>query len=234
MVIPGETPFYSRTSAAEAGPTAVTRILIVDDDVALRRSLPHILTQDDRVFDLCGTVAEAIALLNDKVYDLILLDYRLPDATGLSVLDWLSDANREEAVIMISGEDAIDAAIGALRRGADDFVRKPYHVAQLQRVVQGALHKTALERANKSMGDKLKASERLHRYLVESSPDLIFTLDAQARFSYLNPRIEGLLGFPRNQLLKRSFLSLVMPEDLDRIQNLLRVQQDAPTASFSV
>lgn len=234
MVIPGEAPFYSQASAVDSGPTAVTRILIVDDDVALRRSLPHILTQEGRVFDLCGTVSEAIALLTTKIYDLILLDYRLPDATGLSVLDWLSDANREEAVIMISGEDAIDAAIGALRGGADDFVRKPYHVAQLQRVVQGALHKTALERANKSMGDKLKASERLHRYLVESSPDLIFTLDAQARFSYLNPRTEGLLGFQRNQLLKRSFLSLVMPEDLDRIQNLLRAQQDAPAASFSV
>lgn len=234
MVIPGETPFYNQTSLSDAGSPASTRILIVDDDVALRRSLPHILTQEDRVFELCGSVSEAIALLVDKSFDLILLDYRLPDATGLSLLDWLSDANREEAVIMISGEDAIDAAIGALRRGADDFVRKPYHVAQLQRAVQGALHKTALERANRSMGDKLRASERLHRYLVESSPDLIFTLDAEGRFSYLNPRIEDLLGLQRNQLLKRSLLSLVMPEDFDRIQSLLRTQQSAPTASFSV
>lgn len=234
MVIPGEAPFYGQSSEVASDPEDMTRILVVDDDVALRRSLPHILAQGDRRFELCGSVSEAIAILEHATFDLILLDYRLPDGTGLTVLDWLSNASREEAVIMISGEDAIDAAIGALRRGADDFVRKPYHVAQLQRAVQGALHKTALERTNKVMGDKLRASERLHRYLVESSPDLIFTIDAQARFSYLNPRIEGLLGYQRNQLLKRPFLSLVMPEDLDRIQSLLKAQLESPASSFSV
>ncbi len=234
MVIPGEAPFYSQLSEPVSDTGAVARILVVDDDAALRRSLPHVLAQEGRSFELCGSVAEAIALLEREGFDLILLDYRLPDGTGLAVLDWLSNAGREESIIVISGEDAIDAAVGALRRGADDFVRKPYHVAQLQRAVQSTLHKSALERANKVMGDKLRASERLHRYLVESSPDLIFTLDAQARFSYLNPRIEGLLGYQRNQLLKRPFLSLVMPEDLDRIQSLLKAQHENPAASFSV
>lgn len=234
MVILGEEPFSRQQADMEPNPETVSRILVVDDDAALRRSVPHILVQDGRSFDLCGSVAEAIELLTDKRYDLILLDYRLPDGTGLAVLDWLGSADREEAVIMISGEDAIDAAIGALRRGADDFVRKPYHVAQLQRAVQSALHKTALERANRAMSGRLRASERLHRYLVESSPDLIFTLDADGRFSYLNPRIEGLLGYERRQLIRRPFLSLILPEDLERVQNLLQVQQSARTPGFSI
>lgn len=234
MVIPGEEPFYRQQTDTEPSPESISRILVVDDDAALRRSVPHILVQEGRSFDLCGSVAEAIALLSEQRYDLILLDYRLPDGTGLMVLDWLGSADREEAVIMISGEDAIDAAIGALRRGADDFVRKPYHVAQLQRAVQSALHKTALERANRAMSDKLRASERLHRYLVESSPDMIFTLDAQGRFSYINPRIEGLLGYERRQLLRRSFISLVMPEDLERVQGLLQNQPNARSAGFNL
>ena len=119
-------------------------------------------------------------------------------------------------MIIISGEDAIDAAIGALRRGADDYVRKPYHVAQLQRAVDSALHKAALEKANRAMSQRLKASERLHRYLVESSPDLIFTLDAEGRFSYINPRVKALLGYERNSLMRRPFTTLVMPEDVER------------------
>ncbi|HRQ56226.1 MAG TPA: EAL domain-containing protein [Azoarcus taiwanensis] len=233
MVIPGEKPFYQPQTDTEPNPETISRILVVDDDVALRRSVPHILVQEGRSFDLCGSVAEAIEFLSGKPYDLILLDYRLPDGTGLAVLDWLGSADREEAVIMISGEDAIDAAIGALRRGADDFVRKPYHVAQLQRAVQSALHKTALERANRVMSEKLRASERLHRYLVESSPDLIFTLDAEGRFSYINPRIEDLLGHERRQLIRRPFVSLIMPEDVERVHNLLKTQQSGRTPGFS-
>ncbi len=233
MVIPGEKPFYRQQIDTEPNPETISRILVVDDDVALRRSVPHILLQEGRSFDLCGSVTKAIEFLTSQRYDLILLDYRLPDGTGLAVLDWLGSAGREEAVIMISGEDAIDAAIGALRRGADDFVRKPYHVAQLQRAVQSALHKTALERTNRVMSEKLRASERLHRYLVESSPDLIFTLDADGRFSYINPRIESLLGYERRRLMRRPFASLVLPEDLERVHELLQTQQNAHTQGFS-
>ena len=232
MVIPGEQPFYGSPSDLQTK-SEPSRILVVDDDAPLRRALPLLLAQDGRRFDDCASVAEAIALLSRTQYDLILLDYRLPDGTGLAVLDWLASRQREEAVVMISGEDAIDAAIGALRRGADDFIRKPYHVAQLQRTVQSALHKTALERANREMSQRLRASERLHRYLVESSPDLIFTLDADGVFSYLNPRVEDLLGVERNRLLNQPFLSVVMPEDADRAQRLLGTPESLAPGTFT-
>ena len=232
MVIAGEQPFYDSPSDLQSEPDA-SRILIVDDDGPLRRALPQLLAQDGRSFDDCASVAEATTRLAATQYDLILLDYRLPDGTGLAVLDWLASRRREEAVIMISGEDAIDAAIAALRRGADDFVRKPYHVAQLQRAVQGALHKTSLERANRAMSRRLRASERLHRYLVESSPDLIFTLDADGLFSYLNPRVVDLLGIERNRLLKRPFLSVVMPEDVDRAKRLLSAPEKLAAGGFT-
>jgi diguanylate cyclase (GGDEF)-like protein/PAS domain S-box-containing protein len=234
MVIPSEAPFSGQVFEPPAEAEAQARILIVDDDATLRRTLVHALAAKGRHFDQCGSAGEALALLGVSAYDLILLDYRLPDATGLAVLDWLADKNRNESIIMISGEDSVDAAIGALRGGADDFVRKPYHVAQLQRAVQSALHKRSLERVNRAMSERLRASERLHRYLVESSPDLIFTLDSESRFSYLNPRIEDLLGHPRNELLRQPFSSLVMEEDRERVEGLLQAQKNHPTASFHV
>ncbi|AUN93932.1 putative bifunctional diguanylate cyclase/phosphodiesterase [Pseudazoarcus pumilus] len=233
MVIPGEVFFHNQLAETPAD-AQTARILIVDDDVSLRRTLPHILAAPHREFDTADCVHAAIAQLEAGIFDLIVLDYRLPDATGLAVLDWLSEHERDEAVIMISGEDAIDAVIGALRRGADDYVRKPYHVAQLQRAVQNALHKRMLERANRAMGERLRASERLHRFLVESSPDLIFTLDAQGRFNYVNPRIEELLGFRRNHLLNQPFASLVLPEDSDRIASVLQAQHTRPDTSFTL
>ena len=234
MVIPGDAFFQNQLSGSQAGAETTARILIVDDDAALRRTLSQVLAAPGRSFDLACNVAEALQQLNRSRYDLVVIDYRLPDGTGLAVLDWLSEHQREESAVMISGEDAIDAVIGALRRGADDFVRKPYHVAQLQRAVQNALHKTMLERANRAMSERLRASERLHRFLVEHSPDLIFTLDPQGRFSYVNPRIEELLGFQRNHLLNQPFASLVVGEDADRIVGMLEAQHERPDAGFTL
>jgi diguanylate cyclase (GGDEF)-like protein/PAS domain S-box-containing protein len=234
MVIPGDAFFQNQLSGSQAGAETTARILIVDDDAALRRTLSQVLAAPGRSFDLACNVAEALQHLNRSSYDLVVIDYRLPDGTGLAVLDWLSEHQREEAAVMISGEDAIDAVIGALRRGADDFVRKPYHVAQLQRAVQNALHKTMLERANRAMSERLRASERLHRFLVEHSPDLIFTLDPQGHFSYVNPRIEELLGFQRNHLLSQPFASLVVGEDAERIASVLEAQRERPDAGFTL
>ena len=232
MSIPGDKPFQPPQSPQPVAPRF--RILIVDDDPALRRTFPHVLAQPGRSFDEAASIGEAIARLEQQHYDLVLLDYRLPDASGLAVLDWLVERRRDEAVIIISGEDAIDAAISALRRGADNYVRKPYHVAQLQRAVDGALHKGALEKTNRAMGLRLKASERLHRYLVESSPDLIFTLDAEGRFSYISPRISSLLGFERKALLRRPFTTLIMPEDIDRACSLLAQSSTSLTENFNL
>ena len=232
MSIPGDKPFQPPQSPLPVEPSF--RILIVDDDPALRRTFPHVLAQPGRSFDEAASIGEAIARLEQQHYDLVLLDYRLPDASGLAVLDWLVERRRDEAVIIISGEDAIDAAISALRRGADNYVRKPYHVAQLQRAVDGALHKGALEKTNRAMGLRLKASERLHRYLVESSPDLIFTLDAEGRFSYISPRVSSLLGFERKALLRRPFTTLIMPEDIDRACSLLAQSSTSLTENFNL
>ena len=232
MSIPGDKPFQPPQSPLPVEPSF--RILIVDDDPALRRTFPHVLAQPGRSFDEAASIGETIARLEQQHYDLVLLDYRLPDASGLAVLDWLVERRRDEAVIIISGEDAIDAAISALRRGADNYVRKPYHVAQLQRAVDGALHKGALEKTNRAMSQRLKTSERLHRYLVESSPDLIFTLDAEGRFSYISPRISSLLGFERKALLRRPFTTLIMPEDIDRACSLLAQSSTSLTENFNL
>ena len=234
MVIPGEQPFNAMSGSPPAHQEPAVRILIVDDDASLRATFTQVLAKPGRNFDACGTVADGIESLSSRAYDLILLDNRLPDGTGLAVLDWLVEHSREEVVIIISGENDVDSVIGALRRGADDYVRKPYHIAQLQRAVESALHKAALEKVNRAMEQRLKASERLHRYLVESSPDLIFTLDAEGRFSYINPRVKQLLGFERGTLIRRPFTTLVMPEDVDRICSLLSLPSTMPGESFNV
>lgn len=131
---------------------------------------------------------------------LILLDYRLPDANGLALLDWLTEHQRDEAVIIISGEDAIDRdrrpAPRCRRLRAQALPRRAVAARGRGRPAQGIAGKgqQADEPAPQGVGAR-------HRYLVESSPDLIFTLDSAEYFTYLNPRVKALLGYDRSALM---------------------------------
>ncbi len=216
MVIPWEGPFFPPEANRRSTAESLVRILVVDDEPSLTRSIGALLQSNDRLIEDCGSVAETLARLNTSSFDLLILDYRLPDATGLAVLDWLLSHNRRESVIMISGEQSMEAAIGALRRNADDFLLKPYNADQLRRAVSSALLKRQLERTNRLVQQRLQSSEQMHRYLVENSLDLIYTLDADGRFNYLNLRIESLLGHRRNALIGKHFSEIVHPEDLER------------------
>ena len=126
MVIPWEGPFFPTDEGRRNAAETLTRILVVDDEPSLTRSVAALLQSKDRLIEDCGSVAETLARLNTRSYDLLIIDYRLPDASGLAVLDWLLSHERRESAIMISGEESMDAAIGALRRSADDFLLKPF------------------------------------------------------------------------------------------------------------
>ena len=193
-----------------------------------------LLQADDRLIEECGTVAEALARLNAAAYDLIVLDYRLPDASGLAVMDWLLSHDRRESVIMISAEQSVEAAVGALRRGAADFLVKPYSAEQLRRSVAKTLAKRQTERSRRQTRQRLESSEQMHRYLVENSLDLIYTLDADGRFSYLNQRIESLLGHPRSALLGKHFSEIVYPEDLERARFSFNERRTGPRATSNL
>ncbi|HMV17521.1 MAG TPA: EAL domain-containing protein [Zoogloea sp.] len=234
MVIPGERPFFPPETGNRGAPDPLIRILVVDDQPSLRRSVVALLQGDDRLIEDCGSVAETLVRLGAASYDLIILDYRLPDATGLAVMNWLSSHHRNESVIVISGEDSMEAAIAALRRGAQDFLRKPYDPDQLRRAVQSVLGKRQQERSHRLTLQRLQSSEHMHRYLVESSPDLIFTTTPDGRFNYINPRIESLLGYRRNSLIGQHFSEIVHPEDLERTRQTFHERRTGQRAAANV
>ncbi len=234
MVIPWEGASFPTEANRRTSAESLTRILVVDDEPSLRRSVGALLQGSDRLIEDCGSVAETLARLNTRSYDLLILDFRLPDASGLAVMDWLLSNDRRESVIMISGEQSMEAAIGALRRGADDFLIKPYGADQIRRAVTGALVKRQSERTHRLSQQRLQSSEQMHRYMVENSLDLIYTLDAEGRFNYLNLRIESLLGHPRNALIGKHFSEIVHPEDLERARYAFNERRTGPRATINI
>lgn len=191
------------------------RILIVDDEPRMLSSLRLLLEAEERDILECGTGSDALAILKSQEIDLVLLDINLPDISGLEVMEWIAGNNIPTSVIIVSGDTDIDSAIRALRSGVVAFVRKPLGLDEVAAMVENTLKQRQLERSHVLMTGQLEQSERLHRFLVESSPDLIYTLDTEGRFIFINSRVESLLGYTREELIGRYYTVIVHAEDLE-------------------
>ena len=107
------------------------KILIIEDEPSLREIMQHYLEKERYVIETAGTVSDAIRKVSDYDYDCILLDIMLPDGDGLSVLQQLKEMRKQENVIIISAKDSLDDKITGLNLGADDYLAKPFHLAEL-------------------------------------------------------------------------------------------------------
>ena len=230
----GAMPKSSASSGAnqsEALPVQVKthRLLVVDDDAGFRESLCFLLKRKGYPAPLaCAGGRESIKLLMEMPFDLVLLDLLLPDVSGLEVLGMLRQASLDVAVVVISGDSTIDSAIGALRLGADDYVRKPYVSEMLLHTIENVLRRRELEKSQRQLAAELERSERKYHFLVDASPDLIFTLDEQFNFSFVSKRVASQSGCGVDDLLRKPFLSIVHQEDLERTRYTLeRVSQGA-------
>lgn len=192
------------------------QLLIVDDEPLICSGLRSHLAGEGRTILECGTGAAAIALLKKHEIELVLLDISLPDISGLEILEWIRVNQMSISVILVTGDDCIDSAIKALRHGAAEFVRKPFEVEDIRHKVNSVLHHRQLERNSVLMAARLEQSERLHRFMVESSPDIIYTLDRSGCFTFVNGRIETLLGYSRDELIGCPYFTIVHDEDRDR------------------
>ena len=191
------------------------RILIVDDEQRLRSSIGLLLKGKEREIIECSTGKEAISILQSQDIALALLDVNLPDISGLDVMEWITKHKKSTSVIIVSADTSIDYAITALRNGALEFVRKQSEMDDLQHKVENILHRRRLERRHALMTARLEQSERLHRFLVENSPDLIYTLDQHGCFMFINGRIEALLGYDRDELIGCPYSTIVHDEDVE-------------------
>jgi diguanylate cyclase (GGDEF)-like protein/PAS domain S-box-containing protein len=224
----------SGESAGHADTEDLPRLLLVDDEPRLLSSLHELLR--DRGFHLttASSGSEAIAHLSRFRFDLVLLDLRLPDIGGHEIMDFMNERALGSDVIVMSGEVGIEAAIGALKRGAYDYLRKPYSREELLKTVGNALEQRRLASANARIANQLENSEKMYRYLVDSSPDIIYTLNHEGRFTFVNDRAYQLLGFSRDELIGKHYSILVHDEDLERARYVFNERRVDERASRNV
>ena len=128
------------------------KILIIEDDDSLREIISRALLDEGYIVETAANYSDA----NDKIagysYDCILLDIMLPDGNGLRLLEHIKSLKKRDHVIIISARDSLDDKVTGLDLGADDYLAKPFYMAELS-----ARIKSILRRSANADGNKLKA-----------------------------------------------------------------------------
>lgn len=107
------------------------KILLVEDNRELGDLVEKALTAERYVVERATDYHTACSKVGDYDYDCILLDLMLPDGNGLDVLRRVKELDKSDSVIIISAKDAIDDKVAGLTLGADDYLAKPFHIAEL-------------------------------------------------------------------------------------------------------
>lgn len=117
------------------------KILIVEDEPALRELIQSSLEKERYVVETAGDFKTAERKIEDYDYDCILLDIMLPDGNGLTLLEQLKKAHKRENVIIISAKDSLEDKVAGLELGADDYLPKPFHLAELNARIRSVIRR---------------------------------------------------------------------------------------------
>ena len=124
------------------------KILIVEDEREMVKSIVQYLRQESYVCEVAYTAKEAEEKILIHDYDCILLDITLPDGNGLAILEKLKKAGNMDGVIIISAKNSIDDKIKGLNLGADDYLPKPFHLAELGARVSAVIRRKRFDGNN--------------------------------------------------------------------------------------
>lgn len=222
---------------AEAASTVArpTSVLVVDDQPRMRESLGALLGSRGYEVELADSGAAALERLEcAPIPDLILLDMVMPGTSGLEVIAALAARELDTRIVVLSGEPSFDHVKRALTEGACDFLRKPFEAEELFSTLARVERALDFERRARFAEIRLTESERLHRFMIDHAPDMVYLLDPEGCFTFVNDRVAVLLGWSREALIGRHYASIVDEQDLDLAHFVINERRTGDRASRDV
>ena len=195
-----EVAVLSRQPAAGAGTGSV---LIIDDEAAIRESLETLLEFEGYTVASAETGEEGLTRLAETPFDLVLLDFSLPDRNGLEVLAEIRSRDPQLAVIMITAYGTVDNAVRAMQSGATNFIQKPWDNEKLLADVRAAVARSRAEVENEQLKRALKERYNFSEIVGKSEAMLrIFDLVGQVASSRSTVLIQGESGTGKELIAK--------------------------------
>ncbi len=146
------------------------KVLIIEDDASLREIVKRALLEEHYIVELAEDYRTAIQKINDYSYDCILLDIMLPDGSGMDVLKQLKKKGKKESVIILSAKDSIDDKVLGLEIGADDYLSKPFHLAELKARIRSVIRRNQQGGEMSIQVGNTKIIPQSHQVFVEEQP----------------------------------------------------------------
>ncbi len=185
-------------------------ILLIEDDKLLADQIVKLLKKERYDCDVCYTISDATLAYEENNYQLLLVDWNLPDGSGLSMLHKIRQAGDKIAVIMLSGRESIQERVEALDGGADDYLCKPYSNIELLARVRALLRREGSQKTSQLQIDDVKIDLSKREVLVKG---------VKIELTYKEFELLEVLALHKNQVLSRYQLSDLLTKDFDSIKS---------------
>ena len=189
------------------------KVLIVDDERAIRNSLKEILGDEGYSVDTAEDGATALEMSAKEKYDVIFCDIKMPNMDGIEVLDTMIKNGIDAAIVMISGHGDISTAVECIKKGAFDFVEKPLDLNRVLITIKNASDRVHLTTQNKALRKKVYGADMIG----ESAPmrriremiEKVAPTDARVLITGPNGSGKELVARNLHQLSKRSAMPMI-------------------------
>jgi len=183
-------------------------ILLVEDDQLLADQISMLLKKERYECDVCHSIADATLAYEQNSYQLLLVDWNLPDGSGLLMLEKIRQRGDDIAVIMLSGRESVEERVEALDGGADDYLCKPYSNIELLARVRALLRREGAQRSSVLQIDDVIVDLGKREVSVENVPIEL----TNKEFELLE-----ILVLHKNKVLSRFQLTELICKDFDSL-----------------
>lgn len=186
------------------------KILVIDDEKVIREGCREVLTPEGFEVIQADNGDLGLKMIEESHFDIILLDLMMPGLSGFDVLSHVKSLHPDTSIIVITGYATIENSIEAMKKGAFDFIPKPFSPEQLRVVVGKAIEHTG------ALKDIANEKSRM-RVLINLIASGVMVTDAEKMLVLANPAFIKIMGFKGDDIIGRPFTELVQQEQLQQM-----------------